>query len=80
MLFFLFSVLVALIAGFSREIYFVNESTGVQEICVNLTNPSSDQPLGLNVVLTYTTVTGSAGKIHPTTILEMDIISSYYHN
>ena len=54
-----------------REIYFVNESIEVLEICVNLTNPSSNQPLGLNVVLMYTPVTGSAGNSHPTTIHEV---------
>lgn len=50
--------------GFEREVYLVNESAGFQEVCVIITSPRVDQPLGRTVPLTYVTVTGSAGNIH----------------
>ena len=54
--------------GFEKSLYLVNESAGLQEVCVTVTNPAMDQPLSLYIVVAYNTVMGSAGNIH----------SSYY--
>ena len=55
--------LIASIAGFEMPLHFVNESAGVQEVCVVVTNPALDQPLYLAIPVQYSTVPGSAGNV-----------------
>lgn len=43
--------------------YSVNEAAGVQEVCVVITNPPQDEDLQLNIILTYKSATGTAGKL-----------------
>ena len=55
--------LIAAIAGFEMPLYFVNESAGVLEVCVVVTNPAMDQPLNLAIPVQYSPLPGSAGNV-----------------
>ena len=54
----------ALIVGFERTHYSVNESTGMLEICVVVSYPPIIQTLNESIVVLYNTVEGSAGNFH----------------
>lgn len=50
--------------GFEQDSYTVRETDGQREVCVILTDPSSEEELlfDIDIVLTFETRTGSAGR------------------
>ena len=65
---FLLIFLVAVV-GFERPEYFVNETEGLVEICVNVTNPPTTVDLVFNIITEYQTRTGTASNNYSGTTL-----------
>lgn len=53
---------VAIIIGFERSNYTVNESIGTQEVRVRILVPPDDQPFSAEIALVVQTIVGSRSK------------------
>ena len=64
-----FLIFLVAVVGFERPEYFVNETEGFVEICVNVTNPPATVDLVFTIITEYQTRTGTASNHYNGTTL-----------
>ena len=51
------SICIVFVVGFEEPMYTLSESAGSQEVCVLVSNPPQEQPLGMDIILVASTST-----------------------